>query len=429
MDVHDIADSLDFRRVISAEIRDAAAIIVVVGEGWAELTAPDGRARLSLPDDAVRFEIREALSQGLPIFPVLVGKGEMPAPADLPPDIRDFASRSARRLPNDDLYEAAVDRLLANVADHAFPNRAKRRLKAGAIAAALVAVASLGAFVALQVSPQEAPASVPPPGEPQSIAEAPEAENETAIALLEPPAAEPTQATTPSKTDGVVLTTCSTCPEMVLIPAGRFEMGVEFGPSDQKPKIERVLRSPFALGRYEVTEREWRACEADGVCAPRTAGASDAPVAGVTWRDATNFVRWLSKKSGLPFRLPTEIEWEYAAVTGEAELVEARYGDADGPFPTRSGIGDKAGLFDMIGNVWEWTAGCAHPYDAAAFPSPPSPDETCLRVLRGGGWTSDPAAAKARNRYARNENDVVSDAGLRVARDLTAEEARLLITE
>lgn len=179
----------------------------------------------------------------------------------------------------------------------------------------------------------------------------------------------------------------------------------------ERPADPVILDRPFLLGRTEVTFDQWQHCVADGVCRGRIDdhgwGRGRRPVINVSWHDANAYARWVSAKSGLACRLPTEAEWEYAARAGTTTPYwwgeQAGEGMANcrdcaagpPPYGTRE-AGSYApnpwGLADMNGNVWEWTADCWTP----------SHDGACShRVIKGGAWyyfsTNARAAARARN--------------------------------
>ena len=111
------------------------------------------------------------------------------------------------------------------------------------------------------------------------------------------------------------------CPEMVVVPAGEFMMGSpesEKGRGkDEGPQHKVTFAQPFAVGKFEVTFAQWDACTAEGGCTHKpgdeTWGRGQRPVINVSWDDARQFVAWLAKKTGKPYRLLTEAEWEYAA--------------------------------------------------------------------------------------------------------------------
>ena len=117
---------------------------------------------------------------------------------------------------------------------------------------------------------------------------------------------------------------CSDCLEMVVIPAGSFMMGAPPGTTtDQmvQPQHRVTIAKPFAIGKFTVTFDEWIACLNGNGCnfyrpSDEKWGEGDRPVINVNWLDARAYVKWLSKKTGKRYRLPSEAEWEYAARAG-----------------------------------------------------------------------------------------------------------------
>ncbi|WP_295392796.1 formylglycine-generating enzyme family protein [uncultured Thiodictyon sp.] len=110
---------------------------------------------------------------------------------------------------------------------------------------------------------------------------------------------------------------------MVYIPVGSFLMGCQPAEKDcfpdEKP-AHQVQIPAFEIGKYEVTFDEWDTCVADGGCTQKPGdagrGRGRRPVINVSWDDAQQYVTWLSRKTGKPYRLPSEAEWEYAARAG-----------------------------------------------------------------------------------------------------------------
>lgn len=254
-------------------------------------------------------------------------------------------------------------------------------------------------------------------------------------------------------------------PDLVLIPTGRFQMGsnehehkIAVKAGAQKAWMDRELPAhwvgidySFAMGRYPVTVGEWRAFAKDTGWQskldvdwqhPGFVQDERHPVVCVSWHDAQLYLRWLSEKTGQEYRLPSEAEWEYACRAGTrtafsfGDQVTPEHANYDGQFTYNDGpkggshggttrVGSYQpnpwGLFDMHGNVWEWTQDTAHdnyigaPADGSAWEQG---GDQARRILRGGAWLYQPRYLRSalRNGYsALLANDVV---GFRVARKL-----------
>ncbi len=232
---------------------------------------------------------------------------------------------------------------------------------------------------------------------------------------------------------------CPDCPEMVEVPAGRFLMGTADGDADEKPAHEVVIGKPFAVGKFEVTFAEWEACATDGGClknkTPNDEGWGKArrPVINVSWNDAKEYLTWLSGKTGKPYRLLTESEWEYAARAGTT--TKYAFGDSIDKQQARfsggkQGIGQTVevgsfaanawGLYDMHGNVWEWVEDC---YVPSYVEAPTDGSAQFIlgcgpRVLRGGSWDYEPQDLRSAIRYKLPPYYRVDEIGFRVAREL-----------
>lgn len=217
---------------------------------------------------------------------------------------------------------------------------------------------------------------------------------------------------------------CPSCPEMVAVPAGSFTMGM-----DGRPGLgpARTVSVPaFAIGKFEVTQGEWKAIM--GGNPSKFAECGDAcPVERVTWPEAQEYVKRLTEKTGRRYRLPSEAQWEYACRAGQQtdwcagnEVDKVAWsGDEYG---STHPVGQKQpnvwGLYDMSGNVWEWTQDCAHPdykgapTDGAAWEVE---GECKSRMLRGGSWLSGPQYGRVGLRFGFAPNFHASDFGFRVA--------------
>ncbi len=257
---------------------------------------------------------------------------------------------------------------------------------------------------------------------------------------------------------GDVFQDCEECPEMIVIEQGVFKMGSP--PSALgRPAEEGAVRpvkilKPYAIGLYEVTQENWDKCFLDGGCdkvVHKDPKGDKYPVANVSWKQAHQYVTWISSESNLPYRLPTETEWEYAARAGSDrsrffgfterevcqqgnvydETAKVSLGYEWESLPCSDGYIDAApvgsfkpnkfGVFDMLGNVWEWTQDCASAstrgirtdYEAVE-------SEDCShRSYRGSSWLSpSPRYIKFSDRY-KFINSKDSDLGFRVARDVS----------
>jgi formylglycine-generating enzyme required for sulfatase activity len=253
---------------------------------------------------------------------------------------------------------------------------------------------------------------------------------------------------------------CENCPEMVVVPAGSFTMGSPVGEKDRSgsegPQHVVTISKPLAIGRLHVTRDQFAmfanetGYAAHSECSwsnPGFAQDGSHPVVCVNWDDATAYVDWLARKTGKPYRLLSEAEWEYAARArtepgsyprfwfGNDEKDLCRYGNGwdqtagnngapcDDGYHYTSPAGhyepNAFGLYDMFGNAWQWTADCWHrsykgaPADGSAWVTG---CEENVRVVRGGSWDIFPGDLRA---AARNWDTAVDNGGgFRLARTL-----------
>ena len=273
------------------------------------------------------------------------------------------------------------------------------------------------------------------------------------------------------------------CPEMVVIPAGTFVMGSPDGEKpvigldgkpkpgaaaaaeegrrpDEGPQHEVKIGYAFAAGKYAVTFDEWDECVKLGACPPAPDsdyGRGRNPVINVSWDEAKKYVDWLSLMTGKEYRLLFEAEWEYAARAGTttaysfgddyppskriceyANFADAALGRAvkaqganiqtldicddghDTPAQVGSYKPNAFGLYDMHGNVFQWTADCyVDSYEDAPKDGKPSSIEGCsLRVARGGSWFNSPEDARSAVRYGNSSGARYNYLGFRAGRML-----------
>ena len=235
---------------------------------------------------------------------------------------------------------------------------------------------------------------------------------------------------------GEILRDCPDCPSMVVVPAGTVQIGSpldEPGRDDVESLAHKVtIARPFALSRTPVTQAEWRAVMGSN---PSHFKSDDRPVESVSWFEAQTFLHRLAEKTGRRYRLPTEAEWEYAARAGGNTRYpwgdEIGVGNAvcvdcgsrwDGvqTAPVGSFRSNRLGLFDMAGNVWQWTEDCWSPSyrDAPLDGSARRGSETCPRVIRGGSWGNNPLHLRSAKRMRFAPDFRFINIGIRVARDL-----------
>ena len=247
---------------------------------------------------------------------------------------------------------------------------------------------------------------------------------------------------------------CTWCPEMLVIPAGRFLMGSREGEGKdtERPQHEVHIAQPFAVSKFEVTFDQWDACVAQRACKELSDPGwerQNRPVINVSWRDTKDYLVWLSDVTGRRYRLLSEAEWEYAARAGSA--TEYHWGDGVGdgnancdgcgsawdrasPAPVGSFKPNSFGLFDMHGNVAEWVedtvSGTARGYkgaptDGSAWIDAESPGRSevgnelvAMRVIRGGSFMGPAEWMRSASRSAYTSLNAFPGTGFRVARTL-----------
>ncbi len=220
---------------------------------------------------------------------------------------------------------------------------------------------------------------------------------------------------------------------MLKIPAGTYKMGIKkAGIVDAKP-VHSVRIKSFYLSKFEVTEKQYsQYLKLTGQS--QKVSSSQLPATKLTWLDAQTFITWLAKRSGENYRLPTESEWEYAAKLNSNTTYPWGNGlginkanckdcnkerSAFGKSKVGSYSPSKAGLYDMIGNVWEWTQDC---YDSSYRGVPTNGDaneyaQCRRRVIRGGSWSSGKKEVIPAFRNAARKEYSSNTIGFRLARD------------
>lgn len=240
----------------------------------------------------------------------------------------------------------------------------------------------------------------------------------------------------PGRMPGETTQSCDTCPVMVVIPSGQFMMGSENGTENEKP-VHAVNIKEFMLSQTEVTFQQWDECIAQGDCQHKPddqqTGRKDQAVMRVNWHDIQQYLSWINKKTGKRYRLPTESEWEYAARAGTTTAYP--WGDAVGinnancsgcqahSMNTINQIknfkANAFGLYDMHGNVWEWTQDCWHPnYLGAPSDNQAWEPNGCNQfVVRGGSGGNPPKDIRSAARGAMAADKRLNSLGFRIALD------------
>ncbi len=353
------------------------------------------------------------------------------------------------------------------------------RLPPRALAAGVLGIIVMGLALGWLVMPRSAPPPAPTVTTAQVPPLAPAATTPAADSLALSPERE--RALMPNDS----FSECADCPEMVVVPAGSFTMGSREGDAglrpengrDERPQHVVTISRPFAVGRLHVTVDQFAAFvretgyDAGAWCFDASSPHADRswrnpgfpqegshPAVCLSWNNAKAYVDWLVKKTGKPYRMLTEAEWEYAARgrTSPGDYPRFWFGDDENELCRYGNGADKSawdsikglegvtaapcndgytytspaghyepnafGLYDMFGNARQWTADCWHenykgaPNDGSAWTT-----GSCSvgRVVRGGSWRNGPDALRPTQRgWGSSPNQRYDQIGLRVGRTL-----------
>ncbi len=245
---------------------------------------------------------------------------------------------------------------------------------------------------------------------------------------------------------------CADCPSMVVVPAGSFWQGSEeaapLALKMETPRRMVTFAEPFAVGVFEITMGQWDQCVSDGACSTRPPdngwGRGSRPVIMVSWNDAQEFVSWLNKKTGQSYSLPSESQWEYVARAGEendwlggSPASVCEFGNIAGSesgfrwqheecsdqaaietLPVGSFKANAFGVYDVVGNVAEWTLDCMNlsyldaPGDGSAW----GRGICSSRMTRGGSWFTGSREVRLPARFNLKNGDRNDFTGFRVVR-------------
>ena len=359
IDLEGIDFGVDFVDLIETQLQGCQVMLALIDPGWATATDRQGRLRLDKANDFVRIEITAALKRGIRVMPILIDAADMPDADTLPVDLKPLVRRHALAL-DFRRFDAEIGRLGAAI----------RRVLEGSAKAT---------------------------------------ESATEKSTL-----------TASRPPGTVFRDGTDCPDMVVIPGGSFMMG---SPKDESGRCadegpqRRVTLTSFALGRTPVTQGQWNALMGSNR-GHFNAGGDDFLPTNADWNHAQAYVLALSASTGERYCLPSEARWEYAArawtttpyYTGHTITPAQANFRAMSPVNVGCFPANGFGLYDMLGNCFEWVQDC---YDAKAYggaaPSDGSAHETAdcaSRVLRSGpfGWPAAALRAAARREAWPGEN-------------------------
>lgn len=375
LDVDDIPPGVDFPEFLAAQIAQADAVLVIIGQDWARIM----EERANEFNDFVRIEIESALQQGKLVIPVLVKNAKMPDFNNLPESIRDLQRKNAvpvRRHPD---MRRDCERLAKGIERAINHNRQQIQRPVGTTSMS-------------SETPQK-PISTSSISKPKFI-----------------------------------------LPDLhwIDIPAGKVTIeGAKFSyiPEGQKQTFDVPA---FAIAKYPVTNKLYAEYVAESGKEPEIwYHESDPmiPISGVSWYEAIAFCEWLSEKSGLKINLPTELQWQRAAQGDDGRLYpwgnqwdasrcnhnfDKRKFGRPSPVTAYEGKGDSPyGIVDMSGNVWEW---CMTAWGSGSN-EVIDPNQFIQRVYRGGSWGSkDSKFFRVSYRGKVYSRKIYSDVGFRVSR-------------
>ena len=229
--------------------------------------------------------------------------------------------------------------------------------------------------------------------------------------------------------------------EMIFVEGGTFTIGCTSEQSDicsdrEKP-AHQVTLSNFYIGKYPVTQAQWREIMGKDIRRQRDMVSEDLmifdegdnyPMFYVSWNEAQEFIKILNEKTDKSYRLPTEAEWEYAARGGNQskgykysgsniidEVAWYLYNSDDMTHPVGTKNSNELGIYDMSGNISEWVSDWYENYSSNDQTDPKGPATGSFRVLRSGGWTDDGRRARVSHRFSSSPDGRDFDLGFRIA--------------
>ena len=218
--------------------------------------------------------------------------------------------------------------------------------------------------------------------------------------------------------------------EMVLVEGGTFRMGSAIGVTDEQPAHE-VSLDDFYIGRFEVTQQQWRMVLRDDTTVFYFEGCAGCPAERISWYNVEEFLKKLNQKTKLNYRLPTEAEWEFAA-RGGLKSQGFRYSGSNSEMAVSWNVENsksathpvglkkpnELGIYDMTGNVAEWCGDwySANWYRLPGRDNPTGPAAGKYRVIRGGSWFYDRSGLRVADRESANPSYRYGYVGFRLCR-------------
>lgn len=211
--------------------------------------------------------------------------------------------------------------------------------------------------------------------------------------------------------------------EFVYIPAGEFIMGSENGFDNEKPLHKVIMSKSFEMGKYQITQKQWETVIGNNPS--RAFKGEKLPVQMVSWNSVQKFISELNTKSSTYiYNLPTEAQWEYACRAGELDdylqnLDEIAWHEGNSDLKIHP-VGQKKpnawGLYDILGNVWEWCLDWDGSYSSETVTDPVGASSGLYRVFRGGGFYLSATYFRFSFRMAGWPSDFSSYLGFRLTR-------------
>lgn len=418
MDVDNVMAGQRFDQQLEKALAECEVFLAVIGPRWLDLLKTK---QTTGERDYVREEITAALQGGVVVIPVTVDHGRLPQEKELPPEIQSLVFHQ-RHIISQEQRRRDIEALVEAVRT----NRKSAPPKLGRGPWTRMALGAGVVVVAAWASAHYAGAPVPWP---LSTSNPVSEETLHTLAAI----AGTGQSFRDDRADGHL---CPLCPEMVVVPAGSFTMG---SPADEPERrsdevqVPITIARPFAVGKFAVTFAEWDTCADDGGCKglhPKDGGwgRGARPVINVSYEDAQNYIDWLGHRTGKTYRLLSEAEREYVTRAGtttpfwwgpSVTSSQANF-RATKTVAVNSFTANPWGLYNVHGNVSEWTGDCwsdtnsNNPGDGSSR----TRGDCGRRTVRGGSWINGPEQLRAAARDRRAPSTGYDDVGFRVAETL-----------